>query len=97
MMAFDDAEVATIVQALRECRYSVPHAVIEHAITRGDLPADTDPALLSELLLAPIYYRIIMLNELVDMRYIEGVVDQVLAGLGAAAGSALRGDRLAFS
>jgi AcrR family transcriptional regulator len=85
MMAFGDAEVDTVVQALRECRYSVPHAVIEHAIKRGDLPADTDPALLSELLLAPVYYRILMLNEPVDVRYIEGVVDQVLLGLGVSA------------
>ena len=83
MMAFDDAEVAAIVQALRECRYSVPHVLIEHAVERGDLPRNIDPELLSELLLAPVYYRILMLNETVDIRYIEGVVNQVLAGLGA--------------
>ncbi|HUN50130.1 MAG TPA: TetR/AcrR family transcriptional regulator [Candidatus Sulfotelmatobacter sp.] len=88
MMAFDDAEVAAIVQALRECRYSVPHVLIEHAIERGDLPRNIDPELLSELLLAPVYYRILMLNETVDSRYIGGVVDQVLAGLGAAAARA---------
>jgi len=32
------------------------------------------------VLLAPMYYRIIVLNQPVSERYIERVVDQVLAG-----------------
>jgi AcrR family transcriptional regulator len=80
MIAFEDEEVARVAGALRKLRYRVPLAVIEHAILRGELSASTDASLLAEVLLAPMYYRIIVLNQPVSERYIERVVDQVLAG-----------------
>jgi AcrR family transcriptional regulator len=80
MIAFEDEEVARVARALRKQRYRVPIAVIERAILRGELSPGTDPSLLAEVLLAPIYYRIILLNQPVSDRYIERVVDQVLAG-----------------
>jgi AcrR family transcriptional regulator len=80
MIAFEDEEVARVARALRKLRYRVPIAVIERAILRGELSPDTDPSLLAEVLLAPIYYRIIVLNQPVNRRYIERVVDQVLGG-----------------
>lgn len=80
MIAFEDEEVARVARALRKQRYRVPMAVLQRAIARGELPAGTDPSLLAEVLLAPMYYRIIVLNQPVSHRYIERVVDQVLAG-----------------
>jgi AcrR family transcriptional regulator len=80
MIAFEDEEVARVARALRKQRYRVPMAVIQGAIARGELPPGTDPSLLAEVLLAPMYYRIIVLNEPVTRRYIERVVDQVLEG-----------------
>jgi AcrR family transcriptional regulator len=80
MIAFEDEEVARVARALRKQRYRVPMAVIQGAIARGELPPGTDPSLLAEVLLAPMYYRIIVLNQPVNDRYIERVVDQVLAG-----------------
>jgi AcrR family transcriptional regulator len=80
LIAFEDEEVARVARALRKLRYRVPIAVIHHAIARGELPAGTDPSLLAEVVLAPMYYRIIVLNQPVTRRYIERVVDQVLAG-----------------
>jgi len=80
MIAFEDEEVARLARALRKARYRVPIAVIERAILRGELLPGTDPSLLAEVLLAPIYYRIIVLNQPVNDPYIERVVDQVLAG-----------------
>jgi hypothetical protein len=80
LIAFEDEEVARLARALRKQRYRVPIAVIQRAIVRGELPPDTDPSLLAEVLLAPMYYRIIVLNQPISGRYIERVVDQVLAG-----------------
>jgi AcrR family transcriptional regulator len=80
MIAFEDEEVARVARALRKLRYRVPIAVIERAINRGELPADTDALLLAEVLQAPMYYRIAVLNQPVTRRYIERVVDQVLMG-----------------
>ena len=80
MIAFEDEEVARLARALRKARYRVPIAVIERAILRGELSPGTDPSLLAEVLLAPIYYRIVVLNQPVNDPYIERVVDQVLAG-----------------
>ena len=80
MIAFEDEEVARVARALRKARYRVPIAVIERALLRGELSPGTDPLLLAEVLLAPIYYRIIVLNQPVSDRYIERVVAQVLAG-----------------
>ena len=80
MIAFEDEEVARLARTLRKQRYRVPIAVIERAILRGELSPGTDPSLLAEVLLAPIYYRIIVLNQPVSHPYIERVVDQVLAG-----------------
>jgi AcrR family transcriptional regulator len=80
LIAFEDEEVARVARALRKQRYRVPLAVIQRAIVRGELPPSTDPSLLAEVLLAPMYYRIIVLNQPISDRYIERVVDQVLAG-----------------
>jgi hypothetical protein len=72
--------VARLARALRKQRYRLPIAVIERALLRGELSPGTDPSLLAEVLLARIYYRIIVINQPVSDRYIERVVDQVLAG-----------------
>jgi AcrR family transcriptional regulator len=80
MIAFEDEEVARVARALRKQRYRVPFAVIQSAIARGELSPGTDPSLLAEVLLAPMYYRITLLNQPVTARYIARVVDQVLRG-----------------
>ena len=80
LIAFEDEDVARVARALRKQRYRVPIAVIDRAIAQGKLPAGTDPSLLAEVLLAPMYYRLIVLNQPVDARYIGRVVDQVLDG-----------------
>ncbi|GAA3352514.1 hypothetical protein GCM10017744_001800 [Streptomyces antimycoticus] len=37
--------------------------VVEQAIDRGEAPQDTDPRLIIELLIAPIHWRVLVLNE----------------------------------
>jgi AcrR family transcriptional regulator len=75
MMSMDDELAAH----LRHRRYSIPCEVLRHAIERGDLPAATDPELVSELLYAPVLNRALVLNERVDPTFVATIVDHVLA------------------
>ena len=79
LITLDDGQGAALAQALREERYRVPNAILRHAIARGELAADSDPTLLSELLLAPLCYRAIIMNQPIEPGYIERIVDQVLS------------------
>lgn len=76
MMSMDDEMAAR----MRERRYSLPSELLRRAIERGDLPAATDPELVSELLYAPVLNRALVLNERVDATFVAAVVDHVLAG-----------------
>ena len=50
---------------------------------RGELPADTDFDLLSDLLAGPFFYRILVTDAPVDDQLVDAVLDVVLAGAGA--------------
>jgi hypothetical protein len=53
--------------------------------TAAQLPEGTDPDLLTEALLAPLYLRLLVLDRPIDPAYAERIVDLVLDG--AATGS----------
>jgi AcrR family transcriptional regulator len=55
-------------------------AVFERAVARGELPADTDFDLLSDLFAGPFFYRILVTDAPVDDQLVEAVLDVVLAG-----------------
>ena len=80
LMAFDEETAAQLSSALPEGRYGKPRALIEHAVERGALPPCTDPLFLTELLLAPILHRILVLHMPVDEAFVARVVDHVLRG-----------------
>lgn len=69
-----------LVAELRRHRYAMPRDFIERAIASGELPRHTDPELLTELLLAPIFYRALVMHEPVPDALIEETVSIVLAG-----------------
>jgi len=52
--------------------------VIERGIARGDLRPDTDLRLLHELLLGPVFYRLLLSGPPLDRDLSAGVVDAVL-------------------
>ena len=74
-----------VVDALRKRRYTMPRDIVDDAIARGELPKRTDAAFVTELLLAPIFYRSLVLREPVPDALIVQTVTTVLAGA--------RGDR----
>jgi|SRR5580704_876130 AcrR family transcriptional regulator len=69
-----------LVAELRRHRYTMPRDLIERAIASGELPRHTDSMLVTELLLAPIFYRALVMHESVPDALIEETVSIVLAG-----------------
>jgi AcrR family transcriptional regulator len=66
---------ATVVEARR----GEITKVIERGIARGDLRADADPGVATELLVGPVYFRL-MFGGVLDADFAERVVDSVLRG-----------------
>jgi len=71
-------EVAHAHDAFVAERRAVTVAVIRRAMDRGELPADTDPELLSDLLTGPIMLRVFVTGQRVTPRYLERLVDSIL-------------------
>jgi AcrR family transcriptional regulator len=71
---------ATVVQARR----AEVAKVIERGIARGDLRPDADPTIATELLVGPVYFRVMFGGEL-TLDFANRVVDAVLRGFGATA------------
>jgi AcrR family transcriptional regulator len=68
---------ATVVQARRD----EIARVIARGIARGDLRPDADPELATELLVGPVYFRLMFGGEL-TLAFANRVVDNVLRGYG---------------
>jgi AcrR family transcriptional regulator len=58
--------------------------IVKRSIERGELPASVDPEIISDLFSAPILRRLLTFGENVKPRYIEYVIDIVIAGANAA-------------
>jgi hypothetical protein len=52
--------------------------MIERGIERGELPADTDRAVLADLLVAPIYHRALISGDPLDHDLARRIVDAVM-------------------
>jgi AcrR family transcriptional regulator len=77
-----DPELAALHQeTMRRARESFEH-VIRRGIDRGELPADVDVALLTDVLRAPFVYRRVVAQTPVQSADIEPVVDIVLGAFG---------------
>ena len=70
---------ATVVQARR----NEVSQVIARGIQRGDLRPDADAEVATELLVGPVYFRLMFGGDL-DQAFAECVVDNVLRGYAAA-------------
>ncbi len=68
---------ATVVQARRD----EIARVIARGIARGDLRADADQAIATELLVGPVYFRLMFGGDL-DDAFAKRIVDAVLTGYG---------------
>jgi AcrR family transcriptional regulator len=68
---------ATVVQARRD----EIARVIARGVARGDLRRDADPSIATELLVGPVYFRLMFGGQL-DDAFAERIVDAVLEGYG---------------
>lgn len=76
----DDADAASVAEALRAHRFAPLRGVFDRAITRGDLPPGADPALLSETLQAAVVHRVLFVGAPADPTFVEQIVALALAG-----------------
>ena len=53
--------------------------MVDRAIARGELPPGTDPGLVVEALLGPIYFRLLMSREELDGRFVRELADLISA------------------
>lgn len=64
-------------------RFEQSSHVITRALERGELPSNTDPRSLLETLCAPMYFRLLVIDETLDRAFIEQCIDHTLVLYGA--------------
>jgi AcrR family transcriptional regulator len=75
-----------LAQAFRERVVSVRDAeverLVERGIARGDLRPDTNPETAHELLIGPVYYRLLLTGQPLNRAFAKRTVDAVLRAFG---------------
>jgi AcrR family transcriptional regulator len=75
------SELNKVSERFWTTRFAANRAIVERAIERRDLPRRTDPRLVIEALGGPIWFRTFVVGDKCDNRFIDGLVDMVIAGL----------------
>jgi hypothetical protein len=75
-----ESELVRIVQRLRRERPVIPANVLERAVRRGELPADTDYGLLIELCIGALHNRVYWKRLPVTPEYLATLVEWILLG-----------------
>jgi len=57
--------------------------VLRRGIDRGELPPDTDVAVMSSMLVGPIFHRLMITQEPMNDAFVDALVDALLRGFGA--------------
>jgi AcrR family transcriptional regulator len=78
-------EIAAAKHRFFEDRFRRARPIIEHAITRGEIPAGTGPDELIKTLVAPIYLRLLVTAEPIDENTADNAVKVTLAAARAGA------------
>jgi AcrR family transcriptional regulator len=55
--------------------------ILEHAIAQGEIQSTIDLDVVSDMLYAPVYYRILIYKKKVDSEFINTLVDQVMKSI----------------
>ena len=55
--------------------------ILEHAIAQGEIQSTIDLDVVSDMLYAPVYYRILIYKKKVDSKFINTLVDQVMKSI----------------
>jgi AcrR family transcriptional regulator len=77
-----DPELARVVRAsMLEDKQQVTQRMLDRAIARGELPADTDPAIFPEVAPAIMFMRIMLNGDPVDEEFLAHLTDDILIPL----------------
>lgn len=77
-----DPELARVVQtSMLEDKQQVTRRMLDRAIARGELPADTDPTVFPEVAPAILFMRIFLNAESIDDAFLIHVTDDILIPL----------------
>jgi AcrR family transcriptional regulator len=81
----DGALADMLLTVVAQPRRAAAHALVQAAIDRGELPASVDRELAADLVIAPLGFRMLIMNGDSDDAYIETLATAIEAGLKAAA------------
>ena len=76
-----DPATEAVVHDFWRARFALAGEILQRGIDRGEVRADVDAHLVVELLVAPLYLRLLVTREPVTRRYADRVVDLALAGV----------------
>lgn len=71
------------LRAFVKARRVPTKVALRRGIERGELPADTDLDLLIDLLVGPLFYRVVFTGQRITPKVVERSIDIVLRGVGA--------------
>jgi AcrR family transcriptional regulator len=82
-MAATDDDPALMANRGRfwQARYETARVIVDRAIDRREVPAETDPELALELLVAPLHFRKLLMRQPIDDSLVEHMVDTLMHGL----------------
>lgn len=76
-----DSALASRGREFWAARFAADRQIVQRGIDRRELPATTDPDLVIEALLGPLYLRLLVTGQPLEVTFVERVVDLLLAGL----------------
>ncbi len=68
-------------------RRAITYEVIERGISRGDLRADTPLDLVADLIVSPIFFRVLVTGGAIDAAFADQLVDAIMRAFGVAGSS----------
>ena len=76
----DDDEIRSVTEEFWRTRFERTDVVVNRAIERRELPEDTDPRLVVEMVVATVWFRSIVTRSPIDDALITQVVETVIRG-----------------
>ena len=76
----EDDEIRSVTEEFWRTRFERTDVVVNRAIERRELPEDTDPRLVVEMVVAPVWFRSIVTRSPIDDALITQVVETVIRG-----------------
>lgn len=77
------SDVATSLNAFWAERLSLTRPIVERAVARGEIPASTDPNLIVEALVGPLWMRLLLTGGPIDTEVADEIATIIATGAGS--------------